>query len=137
MYFNFFLGAIELFVDRVAQNYPVFLDFKPQIFEIGGKKHVFRFEDNFRSILINGHKFPTNFGGQLPMVIYVGGREHIVMLGKPDRGVKDLIGKPMPTRDQILNAEPLAPEMANVEDLGENSNGLPNQIQVCILFIDD
>ena len=70
------------------------------------------------------------------MVIYVGGIEHIVMLGDLSRGVKDLIGKPMPTRDQVLQAEPLEPEMPNVEDVGENSNGLPNQIQVNIMTDD-
>ena len=69
------------------------------------------------------------------MVIYVRGIEHMVMLGNLSQDIKDLIGKPMPTRDQVLQAETLALEMPNVENLGENCNDLPNQIQVYIYFI--
>ena len=76
-----FLGAVHLFIDGHKWPDPVFLDYKPQLFDIVGKPHIFRFDDDFRSIVINSHKFPTNFGGQLPMVIYVGGVEHTVILG--------------------------------------------------------
>jgi hypothetical protein len=76
-----FLGAVHLFIDGHKWPDPVFLDYKPQLFDIVGKPHIFRFDDDFRSIVINSHKFPTNFGGQLPMVIYVGGVEHSVILG--------------------------------------------------------
>ena len=77
----FFLGAVHLLIDGHDWRDPVFLDYKPQLFDIVGKPHIFRFDDDFRSIVINSHKFPTNFGGQLPMVIYVGGVEHSVFLG--------------------------------------------------------
>ena len=79
--FSSFLGAVHLFIDGHKWPDPVFLDYKPQLFDIVGKPHIFRFDDDFRSIVINSHKFPTNFGGQLPMVIYVGGVEHTVILG--------------------------------------------------------
>ena len=80
------------------------------------------------------------------MVIYVGGIEHRVRLGDLPLGVKEWIGKPMPTRDQIFQAElptppPMQPaplEMPNTsipppsaEILqGENSNGIPIQAEI-------
>ena len=58
-------------------QYPIFLDTKPQLVNIAKKGHLFQFDDHFESVLINGHKFQTNFGQwHSPIVFYVGGIEY-------------------------------------------------------------
>ena len=58
-------------------QFPIFLDTKPQLVNIAKKGHLFQFDDHFESVLINGHKFQTNFGQwHSPIVFYVGGIEY-------------------------------------------------------------
>ena len=57
--------------------FPIFLDTKLQLVKIGQKDHVLQFDDYFESVLINGHKFQTNFGQwHNPILFHVGGIEH-------------------------------------------------------------
>ena len=65
----------------------LYLDTKPQLFEIGGKPHVLRFAERLHTLLINGHPFRASFGG-LPMVIYVNGIRHYLRLSALPPGVR-------------------------------------------------
>lgn len=53
-------GKINLIIDARAML-PVFLDAKPQRFDIEGKPHVLKFADSLRTVLINGKSFKVNF----------------------------------------------------------------------------
>lgn len=64
----------------------VYLDGKPQLLEIGGKPHVFRFVEGLRTLLINGHPHKPDFGG-LPIVLYVCGVKHYLRLSALPAGV--------------------------------------------------
>eukprot|EP00096_Caligus_rogercresseyi_P003843 TRINITY_DN1758_c0_g1_i10.p1 TRINITY_DN1758_c0_g1~~TRINITY_DN1758_c0_g1_i10.p1 ORF type:complete len:698 (+),score=329.85 TRINITY_DN1758_c0_g1_i10:464-2557(+) len=65
---------------------PIFLDAKPQQFDIEGKPHVIRFVEGLKTVLINGHPYRTEFGG-MPMVIFVEGIKHFVRLTVLPRGI--------------------------------------------------
>ena len=65
-------------------QYPIFLDTKPQLVNIGKKGHLFQFDDHYEFVLINGHKFQTNFGQwHSPIMFYVGGIEYRLIILSP------------------------------------------------------
>ena len=82
------LGTVQLIIDGDI-NYPttIYLDSKPQLVDIAGKPHVFRFVEGIKTLLINGHPFMTQFGGT-PMVVYVNQERHYLRLTSLPEGVK-------------------------------------------------
>jgi len=82
------LGTVQLIIDGDI-NYPttIYLDSKPQIVDIAGKPHVFRFVEGIKTLLINGHPFMSQFGGT-PMVVYVNQERHYLRLTSLPEGVK-------------------------------------------------
>ncbi|CAB4069141.1 PCF11 [Lepeophtheirus salmonis] len=60
-------GKVNLIVDGdFSIMTSIFLDSKPQKFDIDGKPHVIRFVEGLKTVLINGHPYRTEFGG-MPM----------------------------------------------------------------------
>ena len=91
---------MQLVIDGNVRNASMmFLDDKPQRIDIDAKPHIFRFVELFRTLLINGHPFRADFGGQ-PMVVYVKGVKHYLRLTSLPRGVQ--AGQPPPSRDEIF-----------------------------------
>ena len=106
----------------VGKSFMMFLDHKPQRIDIDGKPHIFRFVDNFRTVLINGHPFNFKFGGD-PMVFYVnGGRHHFRLTALPP-GIR--AGQPLKSREEVFNPA-VKPEhmeaMLDEESQGDNTN---------------
>ncbi|KAL0115350.1 hypothetical protein PUN28_010706 [Cardiocondyla obscurior] len=66
---------------------PVFLDAKPQIFEIEGKPHTLEFTDALQTVLLNGRPFKVEFGG-LPKPIIVRDKKHFIRFSVLPRGVR-------------------------------------------------
>ncbi|XP_034189307.1 pcf11 cleavage and polyadenylation factor subunit isoform X1 [Osmia lignaria lignaria] len=66
---------------------PVFLDSKPQIFEIEGKPHTLEFIDSLQTVLLNGRPFKVEFGG-LPKPIIVRDKKHFIRFSVLPRGVR-------------------------------------------------
>ena len=112
-------GSVKLIIDGTIQNsVTMFLDSKPQIVNIAGKPHVFRFVQGLKILLINGHPFKADFGGN-PMVVYVNNCKHFLRLTSLPQGVK--IGKvrlwnmdgnadertPSPAQDPLPEAKPV------------------------------
>ncbi|XP_026285069.1 pre-mRNA cleavage complex 2 protein Pcf11 isoform X2 [Frankliniella occidentalis] len=55
-------GRVMLIID--AETYiPIFLDAKPQRFDIDGVPHVIKFADALDTVLVNNHPFNIKFGG--------------------------------------------------------------------------
>ena len=80
-------GTVQVIVDGNINNpKTIYLDAKPQIVDIGGKPHVFRFVESLKTLLINGHPFKTHFGGT-PMLIYVNQKKHYIRLTSLPEGV--------------------------------------------------
>ncbi len=104
----------------VNHSHIMYLDSKPQRVDIDGKPHVFRFVDNFRTLLINGHPFKAEFGRN-PMVVHVNQIKHYLRLTSLPRGVQ--VGKPLPTRDEIFAEADLGSEVGGEApmDLDEDS----------------
>ncbi|PSN35925.1 hypothetical protein C0J52_07164 [Blattella germanica] len=79
-------GKINLIIN--ARNMvPVFLDAKPQRFDIEGKPHVLRFVEALSTVLINGQPIKVEFGG-LPKPIIVRGKKHFIRFTVLPRGIK-------------------------------------------------
>ncbi|XP_043289393.1 uncharacterized protein [Venturia canescens] len=68
------VGKVHLILDA-RELVPVFVDSKPQIFEIDGKPQILEFIDCLERVLLNGRPFKVVFGG-LPTSIIVRGKKH-------------------------------------------------------------
>lgn len=79
-------GKINLIINA-RQMVPVFLDAKPQKFDIEGKIHTLRFVDALRTVLINEVPFKVEFGG-LPKPITVHDKKHFIRFSVLPRGIK-------------------------------------------------
>ncbi|KAF0290075.1 Pre-mRNA cleavage complex 2 protein Pcf11 [Amphibalanus amphitrite] len=75
---DFCAGKIKMIIDG-NETVPIYLDCKPQRFDVAGKPHVLRFRDGFLRMELNGHVMRTEFGG-LPVPVVVGGRKHYIRL---------------------------------------------------------
>ncbi|XP_046395554.1 uncharacterized protein LOC124162898 isoform X2 [Ischnura elegans] len=78
-------GKINLIIDA-RDMVPIFLDAKPQCFEIEGRPHTLRFTHALRYVVINGRQFRVEFGG-LPMPIIVHDRKHFIRFSVLPRGI--------------------------------------------------
>ena len=97
-------GTVQLVIDGDGRNPTLmFLDDKPQRIDIDSKPHIFRFVEQFRTLLINGHPFKADFGGQ-PMVVYVKNIKHYLRLTSLPRGIEP--GRPMPTPEEVFRVKP-------------------------------
>lgn len=79
-------GKINLIINA-RQMVPVFLDAKPQKFDIEGKIHTLRFVDALKTVLINEVPFKVEFGG-LPKPITVHDKKHFIRFSVLPRGIK-------------------------------------------------
>ncbi|KAJ8667668.1 hypothetical protein QAD02_009331 [Eretmocerus hayati] len=70
------LGKINLIINATTMV-PVFLDAKPQLFEIEGEKCTLEFADALQTVLLNGIPFRVEFGG-LPKPIMLAGKKHFI-----------------------------------------------------------
>ncbi|XP_020708436.2 uncharacterized protein LOC105686821 isoform X2 [Athalia rosae] len=66
---------------------PVFLDAKPQIFEIEGKPNTLEFADSLQTVLLNGRPFKVEFGG-LPKPIVIRDKKHFIRFSVLPRGIR-------------------------------------------------
>ncbi|KAF5296968.1 hypothetical protein FQR65_LT10120 [Abscondita terminalis] len=79
-------GKVQLVVD--AKNmYTIFLDAKPQTFELNGVKHTLKFVDSLRAALINDLRFEIEYGG-LPKPIFLHEKKHFVRFSVLPKGIK-------------------------------------------------
>ena len=65
----------------------LYLDSKPQVVNIAGKPHIFRFAKGLKFVVINGHPFTTHFGGHA-MTVCVNNIEHFLRLTALPSGVR-------------------------------------------------
>nr|CAD7591773.1 unnamed protein product [Timema genevievae] len=79
-------GKINLIINAKTMV-PVFLDAKPQRFDIEGKPHILRFVDALMRVMINGRPFPVEFGG-LPKPILVRDKKHFIRFSVLPRWVR-------------------------------------------------
>jgi hypothetical protein len=68
--YDLLAGRVNLIVDAVKQV-TVYLDEKPQKLDLFSDPVILRFCDNFRTVLLNGRPFPTNFGARLPFPVTI------------------------------------------------------------------
>jgi len=73
---NFCLGSVLLFVDAKTR-FPVYLDGKPQRFDISGRPVVIRLVDRLRIVLLNEVPVPLVFGGP-PVAINFMNSQHFL-----------------------------------------------------------
>ncbi|XP_061504313.1 uncharacterized protein LOC1281907 [Anopheles gambiae] len=69
-------GKINMIVDA-KYMIPVFLDCKPQVFEVYGVMHRLQFADFLLTVLIDEQPFPVDYGG-LPMVVRSRDRDYYI-----------------------------------------------------------
>ncbi|KAK0166875.1 hypothetical protein PV327_004349 [Microctonus hyperodae] len=80
------IAKINLIIN--ARNMvPVFLDAKPQMFEIDGQPQTLEFTDALETVLLNGRPFKVEFGG-LPKPIIVRDKKHFIRFSVLPRGVR-------------------------------------------------
>lgn len=79
-------GKINLIINA-RQMVPVFLDAKPQKFDIEGKLHTLRFVDALKTVLINDIPFKVEFGG-LPKPITVHDKKHFIRFSVLPKGIR-------------------------------------------------
>ena len=73
-------GRVTLVIDADI-TIPIFLDAKPQRFDIDGVPHVIKFADALETILVNNHPFNIQFDG-LPVPLTVNNAKHYIRLSK-------------------------------------------------------
>ncbi|KAF2885051.1 hypothetical protein ILUMI_21106 [Ignelater luminosus] len=79
-------GKIQLVVD--AKNmFTIFLDAKPQKFQIDGVEHTLKFVDALRAVLINDVRFEVEFGG-LPKPVMLHEVKHFIRFSVLPKGIK-------------------------------------------------
>ncbi|XP_011308584.1 uncharacterized protein [Fopius arisanus] len=66
---------------------PVFLDSKPQVFELDGHTHTLEFTDSLKTVLLNGRPFAVEFGG-LPKPIMIRDKKHFIRFSVLPRGIR-------------------------------------------------
>ncbi|GBP76226.1 Pre-mRNA cleavage complex 2 protein Pcf11 [Eumeta japonica] len=108
---NLVAGKINLIVDG-QHMFPVFLDAKPQKFNINGTFITLRFVDSLKTVLINEKPFKIEFGG-LPKPIFLGKQKHFIRFSVLPRCVK-------PGHVKIENMEGRTPD--DEINLTENKN---------------
>uniref|UniRef100_A0A0K2T6I2 CID domain-containing protein n=1 Tax=Lepeophtheirus salmonis TaxID=72036 RepID=A0A0K2T6I2_LEPSM len=114
-------GKVNLIVDGdFSIMTSIFLDSKPQKFDIDGKPHVIRFVEGLKTVLINGHPYRTEFGG-MPMVIFVEGIKHFVRLTVLPRGI-------IPGQAQIKNM-PMGLGISNVSSFNRSEDEIRSPTQ--------
>uniref|UniRef100_A0A182PRR4 Pre-mRNA cleavage complex 2 protein Pcf11 n=1 Tax=Anopheles epiroticus TaxID=199890 RepID=A0A182PRR4_9DIPT len=69
-------GKINMIVDA-KYMIPVFLDCKPQVFEVYGVMHRLQFADFLLTVLIDEQSFPVDYGG-LPMLVRSRDRDYYI-----------------------------------------------------------
>ncbi|XP_066998871.2 uncharacterized protein [Anabrus simplex] len=108
-------GKINLIINARTMV-PIFLDAKPQRFDIEGKPHVLRFTHGLSNVVINGRSFKVEFGG-LPKLIVVRDKKHYIRFSVLPRGVR-------PGYVNIVNMEggrlpsPPRPDTENSDSMG-------------------
>ncbi|XP_050071761.1 uncharacterized protein LOC126559634 [Anopheles maculipalpis] len=93
-------GKINMIVDA-KYMIPVFLDCKPQMFEVYGVMHRLQFADFLLTVLIDEQPFPVDYGG-LPMLVRSRDRDYYIRFTALPNGVvpgrvyiRDMIRTPM------------------------------------------
>jgi len=127
------LGRVYVLVDgNVNDKIPLYLDLKPQFLIIGGKPHVWRFQEGFRECTINGHPFRTDFGG-FPSVISVQGKKHYLRLTSLPPGVVILqepgrTKPPSPLSDPSVIGPVVEGRRSPSDDIGLHASDPINQM---------
>ncbi|XP_033212729.1 uncharacterized protein LOC117170223 isoform X2 [Belonocnema kinseyi] len=110
---------------------PVFLDAKPQIFEIEGTPHTLEFIDALQTVLLNGRPFKVEFGG-LPKPIIVRDKKHFIRFSVLPRGIRAGYVRIMGMRGEgPVDSPPVSPRL-NQNVIIENapaSVSLPSTIE--------
>ncbi|XP_073991585.1 uncharacterized protein [Rhodnius prolixus] len=79
-------GKINLIIDA-KKMFPIYLDAKPQRFEIGGVPYILRFVEALQTVVINGVPFKFEFGG-VPVPIFFHGEKHFLRLSVLPRDIR-------------------------------------------------
>ncbi|KAJ8667667.1 hypothetical protein QAD02_009330 [Eretmocerus hayati] len=80
------IGKINLIINARTMV-PVFLDAKPQMFEVHGLPCTLEFMDALQTVLLNGQPYSVEFGG-LPMSVVLNGEKHFIRFSKLPRGFR-------------------------------------------------
>ena len=110
------LGKINLIIN--ARNMvPVFLDAKPQMFEIEGQPCTLEFCDALQTVLLNGRPFKVEFGG-LPKPIMVLDKKHFIRFSVLPRGCR-------PGYVRIANMKGERPRTPPQSEIADKSDATP------------
>uniref|UniRef100_A0A1B6C345 CID domain-containing protein n=3 Tax=Clastoptera arizonana TaxID=38151 RepID=A0A1B6C345_9HEMI len=80
------VGRIKLIIDAI-HSYDIYLDPKPQRFDIEGTPIIVRFVEALQTVVINGVPFKSDFGG-LPKPLFLKGKKHFFRLSTLPHDVK-------------------------------------------------
>lgn len=112
-------GKISLIINARTMI-PIFLDSKPQKFDIEGKIHTLRFVDALRTVLINEVPFKVEFGG-LPKPISVHDKKHFIRFSVLPKGIKPGYARIANMEGQCLASSSPPPQIIEEEN-NENEN---------------
>lgn len=111
-------GKINLIVDA-KKMFPIYLDAKPQRFEIGGVPYILRFVEALQTVVINGVPFKFEFGG-VPVPIFFHGEKHFLRLSVLPRDIRpgyvtivNMEGGRLPSPPPELAVPPVGPPIVN------------------------
>lgn len=106
------VGKINLIID--ARNVqPLFLDAKPQLFEVDNHINTIRFVDSLQTILINEKPFKVEYG-DIPIPIFLGKRKHYIRFTALPRSV-------IPGQVNITNMEGYKPNISHIDNNSYNN----------------
>lgn len=80
-------GKVSLIVDG-NDIVPIYLDAKPQRFDIGGVPYILRFVEALQTVVINGVPFKIEFGSNLPVPMYFHGEKHYLRFSALPDGIR-------------------------------------------------
>ncbi|XP_053644787.2 pre-mRNA cleavage complex 2 protein Pcf11 isoform X4 [Cherax quadricarinatus] len=111
---EFLAGKIQLVINA-KKVVNLFLDAKPQRFNIDGKPFIIQFVDALRAVAINNVKFPVEFGG-LPLSISVRGYRRFLRFTSLPKGIipGQIIIRGMELEGQKLSSLPGSPAQEKI-----------------------
>uniref|UniRef100_A0A0A9XGI4 Pre-mRNA cleavage complex 2 protein Pcf11 n=2 Tax=Lygus hesperus TaxID=30085 RepID=A0A0A9XGI4_LYGHE len=80
-------GKVTLIVDA-NDIFPIYLDAKPQRFDVGGAPYILRFVEALQTVVINGVPFKIEFGSNLPVPMFFRGVKHYLRFSNLPPNVK-------------------------------------------------
>ncbi|KAF6198443.1 hypothetical protein GE061_008191 [Apolygus lucorum] len=106
-------GKVTLIVDA-NDIFPIYLDPKPQRFDVDGAPYILRFVEALQTVVINGVPFKIEFGSNLPVPMFFRGVKHYLRFSNLPPDIKpgyvtiiNMEGGRLPSPPPLLPPPPL------------------------------